>query len=266
MVLESKKFFLKKAYIYSDDQKFKEFYLGEKYSSIVAISYGKLDENFLSLYTHKKNFKIRVKPITRIDLRLSEEEIFKKFNDTAKKHVRRTFKNNELVFGHIIHPTGESYAVYADFEYSQGRVPMSEKEFKTYRLFNAAYRGKEISGISLVESHPYVRTITIYSKRLATDDKETYKIIAQATRRIVYEICLWAKKEGFTMFDLGSINVVDPAKAGITDFKLSFGGDVMPEYTYIYKSRLFGLFEKLVYFKIIALRFWYLVKTIFYAG
>ncbi len=246
MILESRKFIFKKAYIYSDDQKFKEFYMDGKYSSIVAISYDKLDEDFLSSHINKRNLKVRVKPITRINLQLSEDEIFKKFNDTAKKHVRRTFRNNDLIFNHTKRPTSGSYAVYADFEYSQGRAPMSEKEFQTYRLFSASYEGKEISGISLVESHPYVRTITIYSRRLSTSDKETYKIIAQASRRIVWEICLWAKKEGFKMFDLGSINLIDPAKAGITDFKASFGGDVINEYTYIYKSTPFIFFEKFV--------------------
>lgn len=250
MILESKKIFLKKVYIYSDDPFLKQSYMDGKYSAINATSYNKLPDDFLSLYKRRGSFMVRQKQITCIDLKLDSDEIFNRFNDTAKKHVRRALKNSDLSFSHAKKPVNdESYGVYKNFEYSQGRVPISKGEFTKYRLFSASYKGEQISGISLVESHPYIRTITIYSKRLSVEDKEMYKIIAQASRAIVWQICLWAKKEGFIIFDLGSINTVDLAKAGITDFKLSFGGDVMPEYTYIYKSKIFSFFEKFVFIK-----------------
>jgi len=127
-------------------------------------------------------------------------------------------------------------------------------------LFSAEYRGQEISGISLIEDKPNIKTITIYSKRVVTEDKETYKIIAQATRRIVWEICLWAKKEGFRLFDLGSINLDDPVKAGVTEFKLSFGGEVIPEYTFIYKSIHFAFFENLVSIKVLFKKILFILK------
>ena len=60
------------------------------------------------------------------------------------------------------------------------------------------------------------------------------------------------------------VNFKDPEVAGITKFKMSFGGDVVNEYTYIYKSAAFRYFEKLAYLKVISLRFLYSIKKIFH--
>ena len=262
MIIESKKFFFKKADVYSDDQAFERLYRSGRYSSIVAVSYNKISNDFLSPI-NTKNLKIRPKTVTCVDLKLSTDDIIKKFNDTAQKHVKRALKNPDLTFNHAKNPNdNESYATYKRFEYSQGRVPISRNEFSSYRLFTASYKREQISGISLVESFPNIRTITIYSKRLNVDDKELYKIIAQSSRALVYKICLWAKEEGFKMFDLGSINTVDPKKAGITDFKLSFGGEIIPEYTYIYKSNSFIFFERFATIKVVLKRILFNFKKV----
>ena len=146
MILESKKLFFKKAFIFSDDSLFMQSCRSGRYSSVVALSYKKLPEDFLRSFL-KNNLKIREKKLTGIDLNLNEEEIFNKFNDTTKKHIKRTFKNADLVFNQATNPSKESYKVYKSFEYMQGRVPISVREFKNYPLFYALYKGQEISGI-----------------------------------------------------------------------------------------------------------------------
>ncbi len=240
MLITQNKLWFKKAIVLLDDSLVKEVVASKIYSAIDILSYKKM---------LLVGFRVKEKTIALIDLMREEQNIFDSFGETTRKHIRRTQNNPDLRFDSIAIPTDEWYELFKKFEYSQNRVPMPRKDFKSFRLFAAYYKDSPISGVSVIESGHYIRTITIFSKRLDIEDKKLYKLTAWSTRRIMWEICLWGKKEGFTSFDLGSVNLVDPKKAGISDFKLSFGGGTMPEYTHIYKSNTFAFFEKLAMLK-----------------
>ena len=234
MLIKQKKLWFKKAIILLEDSQVKDVVASKIYSAIDILSYKKMP---------LENFRVKEKTIAVIDLTREEQSIFYSFSETTRKHIRRTQNNPDLRFDSLTTPTDERYDLFKKFEYSQGRVPMSRKDFKSFRLFTACYKGSPISGVSVIESEHYLRTITIFSKRLDIEDKELYKLTAWSTRRIMWEICVWGKKKGFTSFDLGSINLVDPKKAGVTEFKMAFKGDIINEYTYIYKSTFFKIFE-----------------------
>lgn len=254
MILETRKLFFKSVFIVFDDDALKNAVKSGEFSSITAIS-----RNVLSL----PNFNIKTKTTAVIDLTKSEEEIFAKFNETNRNEIRKTDK---LASFRVVAENGDfvgAYSLYKDFERAQGRVPFTKNYFKDCSVFLAYYNGEAISGIFVDKGEKDLRVRCIFSKRLKTEDKELYRIIGHATRRLMWEICLWGKRHIFNSLDLAAVNFNRPEIAGITKFKMSFGGEVVNEYTYTYKSFLFRIFEKLIYIKLSLFRLWFSVKNIF---
>lgn len=243
MVYNSKKLFFNTITITLDDMALFDAARSGDYSRITAISYKKYD---------LPGFRVRTKTTALIDLKASEDDIFAKFNDTTRNEIRKTYKNDRLEFREPRDDSEERevYGMYREFEFGQGRVPVSFSEMKLYRCFAGFLDGEPVSAMYVVESKPYLRLRSIFSKRLKTDDKESYKTMSNASRRVIWEICRWGKANGFESLDMASVNFENPKTASITKFKMSFGGDVIEEYTHIYKSSLFGLLEKLVSVKL----------------
>jgi len=239
MILETKKLWFKKAVFFLEDVLPTRAVLEQKYSSVNIISYQKLD---------LPGWRVREKDTALIDLTLTEDEIFRKFNDTTRNEIRRTFKSNNLVFSGPQPLTQEIYDMYVNFERSQSRVPISYKEACSFVFFVASYNNKLISCISVVQSGSYLRVRSIFSARLQSDF-EIKKIIGNASRRIMWGVCLWGKNNGFTSLDLASVDKSNPGVSSIVAFKLSFGGNVVSEYTHIYKSKTFSLFEEIFLIK-----------------
>jgi len=201
------------------------------------------------------NFKLRAKTTALINLEQTEDDIFGKFRDTTRNEIRRTYKNSDLSFRFFNSVDDESYDIYKDFEYLQGRLPAPKENLKNCLFFGAYYKNKLISAIYLIATRPYLRIRSIFSKRLRSEDKELYKIISNSTRRLIWEICQWGKKEDYKSLDMASVNFDNPKTANITKFKMSFGGKVVNEYTYTYTSFLYKLLEKMVKIKKLILKF-----------
>jgi lipid II:glycine glycyltransferase (peptidoglycan interpeptide bridge formation enzyme) len=60
-----------------------------------------------------------------------------------------------------------------------------------------------------------------------------------ASRALIWKVCKWGKAHGRSMLDLGGINYTDASKAGIREFKQSFGGIEVDIGIYRYATRLF---------------------------
>jgi len=255
MLIESSRIFLKKAVIWLNDRELKNAIDSGKYSAITALSYNKLS---------LPGFRVKPKKTTVIPLTPSEDEIFKKFSDTTRNEIGRTHRTDGFDFVSDDKNFKAIHSLYKDFEYLHGMVPFSWNALKECAVFSAYYMGEPVSGIFVDQSAPYLRVRCIFSKRLETEDKEFYNKIAWASKRLVWEICRWGKKGGFISLDLAVVSFINPKIEGIRKFKMSFGGDVIDEYTYIYKSFWYKIFEKFAYFKIIALRFLFLIKTTVY--
>ncbi len=244
MFLISKKIFFRKIFIIFDDDKIKESFAKKEYSSIVGIT-----RNDLSI----KNVRFGVKKTAVINLSLSEEEIFSRFSDTTRNEIRRTEKDGSPEIFLEDKNRDKVYAMYEEFEYSQGRVPFPENDVSECLIFSAYLDGKITSAIYVDmgtgSNAKDLRIRYIFSKRLNTEDKELYKAIGRSTRRLIWEICLWGKRKGFCSLDMATVNLTEKEKEGITRFKMSFGGEIVDEYTYSYKSKPFIYFEKLAVFR-----------------
>lgn len=241
MISESKKSFFKTVSVILDDDNIPSIIDSGKYSSIVILSYNKLNMPGFLEYS---------KPTLLIKLDRPEKDIFSSFNDTTRNEIRKTYKENNLSFKFFESPTEESYEVYKKFEYNQGRVPVSYQKILNTIFFGAYLDNVLISGIYINKSFPYLRIRSIFSQRLKEDDRNKYKIIAYSTRRIVWEACLWGMKNGYISLDMASVNINNPKTLSIAKFKMSFGKDLTPEYTYIYKTKMYSLFENIIRFKV----------------
>ena len=243
MILKQKKLFFSKLIIALDDNYFDEFVAKRAYqehSFVVALSYRDLTLT---------DFDRLVKKTALIDLSTTLSEIFAGFNNTTRNEIRKTEKNNRLVFKIEDDNYEELYNLYKKFEFEQGRVPISFIEFREYPIFAAYLDDEPISAVSVFSGGKYVRIRSIFSKRLAVDDKEIYKIISNASRRVIWDVCKWAKEQGFSFLDMASVNLNNPKTASIARFKMNFGGKLIKEYTYLHKSKTFRFFEKLVAIK-----------------
>src|SRR5207244_4388578 len=105
----------------------------------------------------------------------------------------------------------ESYKLYAEFERAQGRVPVERSEMCLYRLFSAHYRGQLVSAVYVTEGRELLRIRSIFSRRLETDDQDLRKVISNASRRVMWEVCRWGMANGFIGVDLASVNFGNPS-------------------------------------------------------
>lgn len=206
------------------------------HSYIVGVSHNRLDLGFAVSIRQKKTI------IIRLDAAI--EEIFRKFNDTARNEVRRTERMSDLVCTRNDNNWDEVYAMYKAHRKERG-LPIHPLAFLRWGMqFSAYWHDELISTITCYDAKPYLRIQNIFS-RLAADDKELRRIIGYASRRLVYELCKFGSQNGYTLLDMASANVTDRAKAGITQFKSSFGGTIADEYIYTYKRAVPRLFGKL---------------------
>lgn len=242
MILKQRRLFFRTILLMLEDEMITGVIEGGGYSKISITSYKKMN---------LPGFEELVKTTALIDLTSNKEEIFNKFSDTTRNEIRRTERNAEMTIIVDDENLDGAYQLYKEFEYAQGRVPVAMSALKECRLFCAYFRGELISSVFVTESPSRLRIRSIFSKRLAVGDKETYKLISNATRRLVWEICRGGKERGFVSLDLASVNFNNPKTANITKFKMSFGGEVVNEYTYVYRSKLFLFFERLVILKIL---------------
>lgn len=241
MILTKRTLFFKSATVIFEDDKAVDIAKSREYSSILVLSYHKLN---------LPGFIMSSKPTLLINLERGEEEIFRDFNDTTRNEIRKTQNMDKLSIIEKEAPDDISYNLYQQFEYSQGRVPVTRQTVAHSMFWGAYFNSELISGIYVTRSSPYLRIRSIFSQRLSVESRERYKLIGYATRRLVWEICLWGKDNNFTSLDLASVNIHNPNTESIAKFKMSFGKNLTNEYIYTYKSKLFATLEKVVFLKL----------------
>ncbi len=237
MIIERKVGFIRIARVILQTQEFLALLQSRKYHFISAILYDRPKEP-------EKYFR-KEKKTTVIDLTPDSEVIFSKFNDTARNEIRRSKKIPELKFKLGDRNLDAIYEFHKEFEKLQGRRPKGKNSFQGCIFFTAYYKKDLIAVVACYDAKPYLRARAIFSRRLGAREKETSQIISFANRRIVYEICKYGHENGYAGFDLGAVNLTDSMKAGITKFKMSFGGEIRNEYTYLYRSKIFYFLSKI---------------------
>lgn len=243
MIIESRKFIFRKALVISAGmigQKEAER-LKDKYDKLSIVSYEKLNLT---------GFTENMRTTALIKLRgMKIDEIFSGFNYETRHKIRRAEKNEVVHVVSLDNDIHSHYSLYVEFEESQGRKAYRKLDLADC-LFFGAYSGKELLSSVICQdiNGKVLRIKHIASKRLKTDNKKKIRLISEASKFVFYEAIRYAHLKGFEHFDLNGINLKDPAKRGITDFKMGFGGSILDEYWYVYKSPFFriaeGIFNK----------------------
>jgi len=228
-ILYRRYLFFTSARVVLDDRLFLDLVRERAYSYVVGISHHLLDLPRDIAVKHKKTINIY--------LTGKFDDIFKRFNDTARNEIRRTLGSTEFSFSLNDGNYKDAYAMYRAFRVAKKLELRPLAFLQPCLLFSAYYKGELISTITCYDVFPYLRVQNIFSK-LDESNKELRRLTGYATRRLIYEIAGFGNKRGYTLLDMASANFTEPAKAGITQFKSSFGGKVEDEYTYTYRSKM----------------------------
>ncbi|MBI5469852.1 hypothetical protein HY968_00820 [Candidatus Kaiserbacteria bacterium] len=237
MVIEKGLWPFKTAQIILDEKAAHAYMHKSGYGRIVILTHAKLDPH---------GFSLRQKETAIIDLD-SLDEVRARFNKTARNEISRTERDPDFRFEVISGSMpDDAYQLYASsVEVREGK-PHAQSTFDGMVFVLGYYRDELLSGLAIFPTRPVARIRSIFSRRFSVDDKDLYAKIGYASRRCMQEACKWGIENGRKGIDVGSVNRTDEQKSGMMMFKLSFGGRIVPEYTYTRTSALFSFFERLL--------------------
>lgn len=98
---------------------------------------------------------------------------------------------------------------------------------KNGKLFLAMHEGIPIAGGIFIDDGHHMRAWVLASRRLEGLEGRMRDIVGGANRMIIWEAIVYAKKNGYTLFDLGGIDPdsTDPSQRSLAEFKEGFGGE-----------------------------------------
>ncbi|MGH7907920.1 MAG: hypothetical protein ACREP6_14950 [Candidatus Binataceae bacterium] len=175
------------------------------------------------------------------NLRKSRDELMNKIARHTRHEIRMARKLGDRI---RVERNGENaarsfLAVYNDFARSKDGVwPISQAvldRYSNYADIVVAYLDQEPAVVNLLLRDPEaarVREMLTASKRLQVDDKKTYRTMGNLSRLMHWENMCFYKEAGFEMYDWGGIRESND-NDGITEYKMSFGGDTVKENTYL---------------------------------
>lgn len=207
----------------------------------------KYDYIYLAIYKriNDDNFYLLEKKTPVIKLTRPLNNIYRSFNNTTRIEINRTKKNEDLSFVCNDKNLDEAWMMNANFEKSKGWTPIRKDELKHSKIFSAYYQDKMIALITTFCNDGVIRVGQISSVRILGHELEfPTKYTSFCTRRIVYEMCKYGIDKGFELLDLGVVNLTDPAKAGISRFKMSFKGEIVDTFIYRYETEKFKSLKK----------------------
>lgn len=215
--------------------------LGLKYHRVLANSVtpeftaplkADYDYSFIVSYDgvfNDADYQVLDKNACVIDVTQTEEEVISGFNATSRNELRRTYRTEGLEFHFGYTDFDKYYEFYKTSEHARGWFPVPENELDNCLLFTATFDGEYISGMSCYTGADTIRVSRIYSnKKINTNPAVTGTIYGAAAKRIVLDITNYARQNGYKQIDLGGVDLESPSKAGISNFKLSLGGKVIP--------------------------------------
>lgn len=220
-------------FIFTEDSLPAPAELKRLYSYVFILSFKKLD---------LPGFSVVEKKTPLIDLTLSEQEIFQTFNKTTRNEIRKTEHLPALIFCAPDENFTASYAIYKKVKKADGVPVELKREFRSCLFFNAYDKKQLVVSVSCWQTETLLRLKSIVSYRKSAGYEP--RIMAYATRRLIWEICRYGKAHNYQTLDLGGINFNEKEKSGITQFKQSFNGRIVDVYIYRYESPFFHFLRK----------------------
>jgi Acetyltransferase (GNAT) domain len=173
-----------------------------------------------------------------LDLSGTLETLSKGVAKNTRYEIRQAEKLGERVRIERNGPevTRKFLALFNDFIRSKPEVSsINQSTLRRYErhadIFMAYLDENPVCGHVLFRDLEAGRARLLYSASRRFDDRETARLSGWLNRFLHWrEICAY-REEGFSTYDLGGIK--ENNADGITQFKMSFGGDVVREHTYL---------------------------------
>jgi hypothetical protein len=173
-----------------------------------------------------------------VDLSATVETLSKGIAKNTRYEIRQAEKLGDRIRIERNGPklTKEFLALFNDFVRSKPEVsPINQRSLTRYEghadIFMAYLDDNPVCGHVLLRDIEIGRARLLYSASRRFDDRETARLSGTLNRYLHWhEICDY-RKEGFSTYDLGGIK--ENKADGITQFKMSFGGKVVKEHTYL---------------------------------
>ncbi|MGH7907921.1 MAG: hypothetical protein ACREP6_14955 [Candidatus Binataceae bacterium] len=191
-------------------------------------------ENVRRLVSHQPT------PTILNDLLLSRDELMKRCAKYTRHEIQLAQKLGERV---RIERNGENASqlfleVYNDFARSKDGVwPVSEAVIRNYAPYAdivVVHLDEQPAVVNLLlrdREAARVRGMLTASRRLSVDDKKAYRLLGNVNRLMHWGNMCFYKDSGFEIYDWGGIS--GDKDDGIAKFKLSFGGEIVRENTYL---------------------------------
>jgi hypothetical protein len=191
-----------------------------------------------------------------IDLTQDIEEIWKKVNKNIRRKINEA--RNETLIYKINGNFNEFYTILKDFMKKKNygsslgflgvELPNVKILEKYGTLFTAELNGEILGGHLYLEDSENLLLWKSASKRL-TVDKETSNLIANVNALLHWQAINYAKEKSIRTFNWGGLfskkDALDPKKNSINIYKLRYGGQIEPTYSYLKINN--KLFEKISY-------------------
>lgn len=204
------------------------------YSEIARGEFSRMEITAYEALSLPPSFTLTRSELTvRIHVRgVSDDQLLSQFRKTYRNEIRRA---DESGLRFAMHDGGldtNLYDMYARFEKKQGRHSCPCSFFQELIAFVAYEGDKAVSAIVCQRADPVLKVFAIFSARHEEDGDESR--IGWASKRLVYDMCRFARKESFEFVDLAYIDTERKDRAGITSFKQGFGGETIRVFQYEY--------------------------------
>jgi len=192
-------------------------------------------------------------PTSVIDLTQDLDTIWRKLDKKSSRYAVNRAQRDRVEFK-INADYEQFYKINASLEAQKSYGGIMASKLETMRkygtLFTARYAGEVLGGHLYLEDEANMMLWLSASKRLEVD-REKATLIGNANRLLHWEAIKYAKEKGIKEFDWGGLWTEeeaskDESKKAINSFKLSFGGEIVPRYSYrkVY-SKVYRLAEYL---------------------
>jgi hypothetical protein len=188
------------------------------------------DYSFVISYSdfQDEDYTIQDKNALLIDLTKDLDTIFSDFTSTNRNQVRRSEKLDGLKFHYDIIDFDSFYEFYSNCEHDRNWFPVPKEELIESKIIYATYNDVPISGMTSYIDGSFMRIGRIFSLKRSIAMEQPNLVYGATSKRIVFDFCKMAKDLGLVSLDLGGVDLKTIEKSGTTEFKMSFGGNLIP--------------------------------------
>src|SRR5262249_34688668 len=160
------------------------------------------------------------------------EQVRLRFGASTRNQINRTYRDPSFSFRISPVVTDEGFLLLSRFLRKRKKPQVPRSSYRGCIEFLAFANSEAISGILLFPSTPVALVGAIFSKRYeAMPDKE-YRIVGNAGKRLMAEVCRWGIDQHITAIDVGGLNQEATDKLGISEYKSAFAPTVAQQYVY----------------------------------